>query len=105
VTATETQQAAWQRQAAHTLTLILREHPHLPVIAWTIASAGATLTARVTTPGHSEQVFTAWATALDLTEGRTRHPNGAYIRLWAQGHIDGTRINLSTTTTTTSNDH
>jgi hypothetical protein len=93
--------AAWQRRAAHTLAMILREHSHLPVIAWIIAPAGSALTARVSTcddPGRSEQIFTAWRTALDLPERRTRYPDGIFIRLWAHGHLDGTRINLSATT-------
>jgi hypothetical protein len=105
VRTTEIQRAAWQRRAAHTLTTILHEHPHLPAIAWTIAPVGCALTARVSTcgdPGRSEQVFTAWRTALDLTEHRAHYPDGIFIRLWAHGHLDGTRINLSATT---SNDH
>lgn len=106
--ATQTQRAAWQRRAAHTLTTILREHPHLPVAAWAIASAGCTLTARVSAlddSRHSEQVFTAWATALDLTERRTQCPDGIFIRLWAHGLLDGTQINLSATTTTSNDDY
>lgn len=101
MSATQAEQAAWQRRAAHTLTTILREHPHLPVIAWTITPAGAALTARVTTPGdphHSQRIFTAWATTLHLTERRTRHPGDIFTRLSAHGHLDGTRINLSATT-------
>ena len=99
--ASEAQRAAWQRRAAHTLATILREHPHLPVVAWTVAAAGSALTARVTTPDdpyRSEQAFTAWRTALHLTERRTRHPDGTFTRLWAHGQLDGTRINLSATT-------
>jgi hypothetical protein len=105
VSATQTGRAAWQLRAALTLTTILREHPHLPVIAWTITPAGAALTARVTTPGDphdSEQVFTAWASALDLTEHRTCHPDDIITRLWAHGYLDHTRINLSAIT---SSDH
>ena len=33
-----------------------------------------------------------------LTERRTCHPDGTSTRLWAHGHLDGTRINLSATT-------
>lgn len=105
MSATLADRAAWQRRAAHTLTTILHEHPHLPAIVWTIASAGAALTAHITTPrhpSHSERVFTAWATALDLTEHRAHDPDGILIRLRAHGHLDGTRINLSATT---SKDH
>lgn len=102
---TQTQRAAWQRRAAHTLSTILHEHPHLPAIAWSIACAGAALTAHITTPRdphHSERVFTAWASALHLTQHRANDPDAIFIRLQAHGHLDGTRINLSATT---SNEH
>lgn len=99
MSATQTERAAWQRRATDTLHTILREHPHLPAIAWTIATAGCALTARVTIAGdiaRNEAAFTAWATALHLSERRTQ--DGLFIRLSAHGQLDGTRINLSAIT-------
>ncbi len=45
---------------------------------------------------------TQQAAALDPTEHRAHPPDGILIRPPAHGHPDGTRINLSATT---SNDH
>jgi hypothetical protein len=104
--ATNAERAAWQRQAARSLAAILAGHPHLPVITWTLSTAGATLTGHITTgqsPHHTEQIFTAWATALDLTWRPIPHPASAHLgarprtHLRAQGQHHGTPIGLTAT--------
>lgn len=95
-----TDRARWQRQAAHTLTEILRQHPRLPVIAWTITPVG--ICAHVSVPAdprRTEQVFTAWRTALHLPEQRHPHPEGTgHVHLHARGQFNGIRVSLTATT-------
>jgi hypothetical protein len=68
---TSTERAGWQRRAAAELVVILDAHRDLPVIAWTVASAGSTLTGRVEAAGSAERVravFHDWRSALVLAE-------------------------------------
>lgn len=69
---TQAERAGWQRRAARELAAILDTHRDLPVIAWTVASAGAaTLVGQVSGPFHAgqvRQVFHEWRTALTLVE-------------------------------------
>jgi hypothetical protein len=67
----QAERAGWQRRAARELAAILDAHRDLPVIAWTVASAGATLVGNVSGPFHAgqvRQVFHEWRTALTLVE-------------------------------------
>jgi hypothetical protein len=61
------------RQAAHILILILREHPDLPVLTWSVTPdhlhAHAVLCD--VEADNDQQVFTAWAHAL----AQTAHPD------------------------------
>lgn len=99
---THGERAGWQRRAARELTAILDAHSELPVIAWTVASAGATVVGHVSgavPAGQIRKVFHAWRTALTLVEfsqitagaGRTylhaaTHRNRVQVRLIATVH-------------------
>jgi hypothetical protein len=66
-------QAGWQRRAAAELGRILAEQRGLPVIAWTVGPAGATLSGRVgglAPAARVRAVFDAWRAALGLDEHR-----------------------------------
>ena len=60
---TQAERAGWQRRAARELAAILDAHPDLPVIAWTVASAGSILVGHVSGPAPADQLrrtFDMW---------------------------------------------
>lgn len=65
-----------QRQAAHILTQLLREHPDLPAIDWTVSQHGlhAHFYLCDVDPCDDRTAFTAWTAALGLTHGPDRGP-------------------------------
>jgi hypothetical protein len=61
----------WQRRAAAALVGLLDEHRDLPVIAWTVGSAGSVLVGRVNglqPAATARAVFDAWTAALALSQ-------------------------------------
>lgn len=63
------------RQAAHLLVLLLREHPDLPVLAWTVAPHALRGHADLCDASdRNRQVFTAWAHALSLADHSDPEP-------------------------------
>ena len=80
---TDREQIGWQRRAVRVLAglLELAARDHLPVLAWTVADAGARLVARCTAPDPAQRRtdFGAWCAALDAhrwpghTTGATTH--------------------------------
>jgi hypothetical protein len=66
---TQTDRARWQRDAVGELAAILEAHPGLPMLAWVVGSAGASLAGRIAGPvpgADARAVFTAWQQALSL---------------------------------------
>jgi hypothetical protein len=65
-----------QRQAAHILAQLLREHPDLPAIDWTVSQHGlhAHLYLCDVDPYDDRDAFTTWSAALGLTHGPDRGP-------------------------------
>lgn len=96
---TAAEQAGWQRRAAAELVIMLDVHRDLPVITWTIGSAGTTLSGRVNGPGGEQvaAVFHRWRSALDLAEhSQTSCGSGAcYLR--AVAWRDRVRVALTAT--------
>jgi hypothetical protein len=67
---THREQAGWQRRAATQLAAILDVHRDLPIIAWTVGSAGASLVGHVNGLAPADEVrrvFQAWQAALAVT--------------------------------------
>jgi len=58
------------RSSAHVLVLILRQHPDLPVLTWTVTPDFVRGHAEVCDldPGRERRVFEVWADALVATE-------------------------------------
>lgn len=89
-----------QRQAAHILVGVLREHADLPMLTWTITADGlhAHIDLCDVDADRDRQVFTTWATALDLTP----HPEPVgeamdTVHLHAHRHINGLLVTLTAT--------
>jgi hypothetical protein len=82
---TQAERAGWQRRSAAELAAILHTHRNLPLITWTVGSAGATLTGQINGLAPAAQVrtsFEAWRAALSIRE-HTETPSGpgiAYLR-------------------------
>jgi hypothetical protein len=96
----QAERAGWQRRAATELAALLDTHPDLPLIAWTVGPAGATLTGQIPGLAPSSQVragFAAWQAALGIDE-HTETPGGpgvAYLR--ALTHRNRVRVGLAAT--------
>jgi hypothetical protein len=74
--------AGWQRRAAAELGRLLAVNRDLPVIAWTVGSAGAVLVGQVGGPAPAAQVraaFDAWRVALGLGDGESTPWAGAVV--------------------------
>jgi hypothetical protein len=96
---TRGERAAWQRRATRELAAILNAHPDLPIIAWTVGSAGSFVVGHVNglAPAWQvRQVFDAWRTALTLTEHPESVGAGA-THLRAAAHRDRVHVRLTAT--------
>jgi hypothetical protein len=92
--------AARQRHAVHILAQLLREHPDLPVIDWTVSQHGlhAHLYLCHADPYDQRQAFTAWTTTLGLAHGRD--PGHGFLgasEIRAHRVIDGVLVILTAT--------
>jgi hypothetical protein len=97
---THGERAAWQRRAGNELAAILSTHRDLPIIAWTVGSAGAELVGQVNGLAPAAEVraaFEAWRAALMLPE-RTEvasRSGSVYLRAVA----DRNRVHVGLTAT------
>lgn len=94
---THADRVRWQRCAAATLAAILNEHPDLPLIAWMVGTAGASLAGRVdglATATQARAVFDLWCAALGVGE-RVETPTGAGAHLWATAQTGGVTVSLA----------
>lgn len=99
---TQAVRAGWQQQAARELANILNVHRDLPIIGWTIGTAGAILIGHVPGLAAGEQVrrvFDTWRTALMLTEHREYTVAGGNTYLYAGASRDRIRVKLTATVT------
>jgi hypothetical protein len=97
---TQRERAGWQRRAAVELVRILGDHRDLPVIAWTVGSAGATLVGHVNglQPGvQVRAIFDIWRGALALTEHSEFTSAGAVTYLRAVAHRNRVQVGISAT--------
>jgi hypothetical protein len=95
---TYAERAGWQYRAATELVHILDAHRGLPVIGWTIGSAGSSLVGHVHESGTAETrcAFEAWRAALMLTE----HPavaSGGAVYLRATTRRNRVRVGVTAT--------
>ena len=97
---THAERCRWQRRAARELIAILDAHRELPVIAWTVASAGATVLGHVSGPvpaGQIRQAFHAWRTALTLVESGQVISGAGSTYLHAATHRNRVQVRLTAT--------
>jgi hypothetical protein len=97
---TQAERAGWQRRAARELAAMLDVHRDLPIIGWTIGTAGATLVGHVSglaSSGQVRRVFDTWRTALRLTEYRECTFAGGITYLSAGASCDRARVRLTAT--------
>jgi hypothetical protein len=94
------QRAAWQRCAAAALVQILDANRDLPLIVWTIGSAGSTLVGRISVQAPAVQVraaFNTWRQALTLGE-RAETPAAAGRRFLRASTVRGAvRVTITAT--------
>jgi len=94
MTVTTAEQLAWQLQAARVLTHLLDRayREDLPVLAWSVGSAGVSLVGRsVAYPQPARRdAIAAWATALGIETSERRGSASAVIMASAQ-HLDTPR--------------
>lgn len=96
---TQAQRAGWQQRAVGELAAMLDVHRDLPIIGWTIGTAGATLVGRVpgASGGQVRRVFDTWTTALMLTEYRECTFAGGITYRSAGASGDRVRVTLTAT--------
>jgi len=98
----QVERSIWQRRAAAELAAILRTHADLPILAWTVGSAGSVLLGRVAaaaTPG-AHAVFDAWKTALMLRESSSTPMSGT-VHLRAEARRNQVSVLVTATVFTT----
>jgi hypothetical protein len=88
---------AWQRRAAFVLADLLAQaaRDQLPVLAWTVANAGCTLTGQATSRSRRREDLNAWAHALGITVTEYPWLSGA-SRLSGDGELRRRRQGLVT---------
>lgn len=97
---THGQRAGWQRRAAGELAAILDAHRDLPIITWTLASAGSSVVGQVSGPAPADQlrgVFDAWRVALMLSTHREVTVGDGTVFLRATTDRNRVRVTLSAT--------
>jgi hypothetical protein len=97
---THGEQAAWQRRAGGELAAILQTHRDLPIIAWTVGSAGATLVGQVNGLAPAVEVratFEVWRSALMATERAEVTSGGGAVYLRATVHRNQVHVGLTAT--------
>lgn len=97
---TQAERAGWQRRAAAELAAILHAHPDLPLIAWTVGPAGATLTGQIPGLAPAAQVragFEAWRAALVIGEHTETPSRSGVAHLRAATRHNRVRIGLAAT--------
>lgn len=94
----QVERSVWQRRAAAELSAILRAHADLPILAWTVGSAGSVLLGRVAAPAAAPEVravFNAWKTALVLRESCT--PMSGTVHLRAEARRNQVTVRVTAT--------
>ena len=97
---TQGERACWQRQAAAELGEILRAHPGLPCISWTVGPAGPVLAGHVNGLAPAARVreaFTAWRAVLALEGYREQPGGGGTMFLHAAAGRGGVKVRLTAT--------
>ena len=85
----------WQRDAVRELAVILGGCDGLPLIAWTVGTAGAGLTGQVAGAG-GRAAFTAWQRALAMDDvAETAVSGGTWLR--ARTWRGGVRVTVTVT--------
>jgi hypothetical protein len=100
---TQAERSRWQRRAATELASILRMHPDLPILAWTVGSAGSILLGRLVAPVTAPEArarFDTWQTALGLAESSCA-PSGETVHLRAEALRNQVSVLLTATAFTT----
>ena len=93
------ERAGWQRHVVAELARILDTHRDLPVIAWSVGAAGASLVGQVNAVAATvavSQVFDAWRVALALGEPG-RSCGAGRVHLFASTDRNRVRVALVAT--------
>ncbi len=102
----QAQRSIWQCRAVAELAAILRTHADLPILAWTVGSAGSVLLGRVADPAAApgaRVVFDTWKTALMLRESSST-PTGGTVHLCAEVRRNQVSVLVTATVFTTRDD-
>ena len=96
---TQADRSRWQQKAAAELAAILKAHPDLPVIAWTVTASGGALSGQVLAPAAGRRgLFAEWRQALGL-DNATETPSGTGtpVYLHARGARGGVAVSVTAT--------
>ena len=89
--------AARQRHAAHLLAQLLRKHPDLPVLDWSVSPhrLHAQLYLCHADPNDQRAAFTAWTTTLSLAQ--PRDPGDGVPEIHVHRYLDDVLVSLTAT--------
>jgi hypothetical protein len=96
---TQADRVCWQQKAAAELAAILKAHPGIAVIAWTVTASGGALSGQVLAPAAGRRgLFGQWRQVLGLEEA-TEIPsaNGTAVYLHARGIRGGVTVSVTAT--------
>ena len=97
---TQGERTGWQRRAVAELAAILDAYRDLPVIAWTVGSAGANLVGHVNGLAPADtvrEVFDTWREALTLGGPDDTTSTGGTSHLYAVADRNCVRVGLTAT--------
>ncbi len=97
------ERSIWQRRAAAELAAILRTHADLPILAWTVGTAGSILLGRVSAAIEARATFDLWRTALVLHESSSTPMNGT-VHLRAEARRNQVSVLVTATVFSTEDD-
>jgi hypothetical protein len=91
--------ARWQQRASAELAAILKAHPDIPVIAWTVTASGGALSGQVLAPAEDRrELFGQWRQVLRLDEvTETASGTGTPVYLHARGVRGGVAVSVTAT--------
>lgn len=102
----QVERSIWQRRATAELAAILRTHGDLPILAWTVGTAGSILLGRVSSsPATTEAraTFDTWKNALVLHESPST-PAAGTMHLRAEARRNQVSVLVTATVFATEDD-
>jgi len=95
---TQADRSRWQQRASAELAAILKAHPDIPLIAWTVTASGGALPGQVLSAAGRRDLSGQWRQALSLEEvTETPAASRTPVYLHARGVRGGVAVSVTAT--------